>query len=219
MSSLLKVDRRTKYSVYGWIRNMEILLKDTTIPPEIIEICILYCRDEEVFNVISDVGIEISENKKIITKVGKDKYNDNNNYGIIEIESESACICQWDLRAIKISDGLAIGIASKQVPNEQIKDSEDCCYYLFYQEDDCSWTSFHSDSTDYGHGDQKKWAEGDKISISVDFQKCRIQLLINDVDAKRAVESIQTSQQTKYQLFVSLHSIGDSIEILNFTRN
>ena len=67
---LNKVDKRTKYSVYGWIRNNEKSLKLSNVPSMITSICVLYFRDEEIFDVISK-ETELSGNKKMITKISE----------------------------------------------------------------------------------------------------------------------------------------------------
>ena len=94
------------------------------MPHEIIPICILYCKPDEMFGIASDGGIKVSENKKIITKVGKKYNNDfhNNNYGMMEIESVSDYKYQYDLKLIKRkhSRSVSVGITSKIMPNENL---------------------------------------------------------------------------------------------------
>ena len=80
---------------------MKVLNIDN-VPPEIIEICILYYKLEEIFDIISDNGINLSENKKIITKTDNDLDFENNSFGIIEIESESNCKCKWHYLALRL---------------------------------------------------------------------------------------------------------------------
>ena len=47
-------DERMKHSVYCWIKNMQRVLNMDNIPPEIIDICLLFYRPEEVFDIISE---------------------------------------------------------------------------------------------------------------------------------------------------------------------
>ena len=63
------IDKRTKYSVYGWMRNEEKALKLRHIPSMISSMCILYFRDDEIFGVTPNDQVKLSENKKIITKI------------------------------------------------------------------------------------------------------------------------------------------------------
>ena len=220
LQKLKSIDKRTKYSVYVWIRNKEKTLGLRNIPSLISSICILYFRDEEIFNVpvISNKGIKLSKNKKTITKIDEHLDCNNNNYGIIGIESDSELIVQWDLKAIKISDCVAIGIASKQFPNKKMEHCQDsgCFYYFFYQEaGDVYQMSTDGEDTVYS---DEHWMNGDKISIKVDFKEDCMRLFINDV-AVRGFTNIQKSEDIKYQLFVCLYSIGDTIEITDFTKH
>ena len=48
---LSKVDKRTKYSVYGWIREYEKALNLSTIAHIISSISILYFRDDGIFDI------------------------------------------------------------------------------------------------------------------------------------------------------------------------
>ena len=63
---LSKIDSRTKYSVYGWIKSQEKQLKLRDIPSMISALCILYFRDDEIFDIISKKEIQLSHNHKVI---------------------------------------------------------------------------------------------------------------------------------------------------------
>ena len=74
---------------------------------------------------ISTNGIKVSDDQKLITKISQDGSAHNNNYGSNEIDSESECICQWDLKIIKsglheYGHIIYVGIASKQTPNTEV---------------------------------------------------------------------------------------------------
>ena len=60
---------RNKYCCYGWIREHENIFKLSQIVPDLVKvICILFFRDNEIFNNVSDrAGIQLSSNKKIIS--------------------------------------------------------------------------------------------------------------------------------------------------------
>ena len=93
---LKQIDKRTKCTVYGWIRELEAALNIPHIPTMISSICILYFREDEIFSTISQNGSELSQNKKMITKMDIDHDNDNNNYGLIMAPSNGDCIYKWD---------------------------------------------------------------------------------------------------------------------------
>eukprot|EP01084_Bolivina_argentea_P282151 482922_1 len=67
LNRLSKIDTRTKYAVFGWIRNNEKLLELSHIPLLISFICILYFRDDEIFAIIG-TKVKLSNNKKCIEK-------------------------------------------------------------------------------------------------------------------------------------------------------
>ena len=69
------ISLRNKYSCYGWIRMQENILKLSQIVPSVVKvICILYFRDNEIFNNVSDrAAIQLSSNKKIISRPNVDE--------------------------------------------------------------------------------------------------------------------------------------------------
>ena len=208
------VDQRSKYSVYGWIRHMQKTFKIGNVPPLVTAICILYFREDEIFNVISN-GIKLSENKKMITKTEDDWDFANNSYGIMEIESENELEYIWDLKICSMQNtgGCAIGIASKQVPNEEIASSDTDYFYLFFSEG----CQHHEDRNDKDYGIQ--WNDGDQISLEVDLKQGNISLSINNEDQGIAFHNIERSKDINYRLFVSLYCIGDCFEITKFSKN
>ena len=214
---LKKIDKRTKYSVHGWIRNKEKQLKLNHIPSVIKAMCILYFREEEIFDIISDNGIKLSENKKIITKITRytiSSLDCSNNYGIIEIPSESDSICRWDLKVINNDyDSIAVGIASKRIPNSKIyRKEEECIYYLFSEKcmkrNGALWKSRFGD--DFGKGDQ--------VSINLDLRRAEVELLINGNKKGIRFQNIVKAHDIGYWLIVSLDNHNDCVEIMNFTR-
>ena len=74
MTSLLKrlstIDDKTKYGVYGWIREAEKELKSSQIPLMISSICILYYHEYDTFEIVPD-NTRISCNGKCITKINQ----------------------------------------------------------------------------------------------------------------------------------------------------
>ena len=161
-----RIDKRTKYAVHGWIRNEEKVLKLNNMPLVITTILILYFRDDEIFDTISDKGIQLSENKKIITRITH-HHMTNTNYGATEIPSGNGAICKWDLRVIKDSSKcIDIGIVSQSIltPNKSVTKYNSDCYYSWrsggYQESHDTFTL----NNRLNHGID------DKISIILDKQ-------------------------------------------------
>ena len=87
LKKLSKIDERTKYGVYGWMRQAEKELQLGYIPLMIQSICLLYFYEEQMFDIIGK-DIKVSKNKKCITKINECGWT-NNSYGITEIESNT----------------------------------------------------------------------------------------------------------------------------------
>ena len=86
LKQLSKVDKRTKYAVYGWVREQEKSLNSRVVPSMILPLCILYFRDLEMFGVV-DNGAELSENNTIITRISDGFLDESiNGCGIMEVK-------------------------------------------------------------------------------------------------------------------------------------
>ena len=99
---LSKTDNYTKYIVYGWIRAAEKDLRMGHVPMAIDVICILYYRDDDIFDVRACENVTVSENKKSIICISSLGHNNICcNYGITQILSKDDIICRWDLKINK----------------------------------------------------------------------------------------------------------------------
>ena len=112
--------------------------------------------------------------------------------------------------------GISIGIASQQIPNQDIDDCKmnntDCNYYMFCGNNIMSI----EDAIPEKYG--RDWNDGDEISINLDLKQGNIRLSINGDDQGVAYDNIKQSKSIKYRLFVSLYSVKDCVELLNFSR-
>ena len=222
LKQLNKVNKRTKYSVYGWIREREKKLGLRNIPSMITAICILYFRDNEIFEIIDDEQIQISQYKKTIKKINKDRRWNNNSYGKTKIESMNNAIYEWNIKILNsgASGNIAIGIAHDGglaiYPSQLIEESfgHSGIYYMVLDhgnkysnirqkhkiEDDCNY----------------RFSTGDIVSLRLDLRDSVIKLSVNENDYKVIFKNIKESFNVSYRLFVSLYSVDDSVEILNF---
>ena len=64
---LSKIDNRTKFGVYGWVREAEETLNIGNVPQMISSICILYYTEYDEFSIIGR-DVDVSNDKTIITK-------------------------------------------------------------------------------------------------------------------------------------------------------
>ena len=63
---IAKMNKCTKYAVYGWIRQAEQEIQSQQIPTMIGSICLLYFNEEELFEILAD-KINVTGNKKVIS--------------------------------------------------------------------------------------------------------------------------------------------------------
>ena len=209
---LSKIDERTKLSVHGWIRNKEKSLGLTNIPSMINAICILYFRDDEIFDVVDD-DTTLSENKKKITKGGISDA-DINYYGINQILSTNDLVYEWDLKLIKHKKCCNLGAIVGITENQTKASFAEGAYYAFGTN---GWRK-RSGNLEYWASYGQECYDDDIISIRVDLKKREIEFAINGIGQGIAFENVEKSKDTKYRLFVCLDFEGDCVEILNFSK-
>ena len=180
------------------------------VPSMIKSICILYFRNDEIFNLIKNDEIKLSNNKKIITKIKMDGYHDNANFGIIEIPSKLEAVYAWDINIIK-GNHTSIGIASNHIENKDITHSEGS-HYVF-------WKGYKLTRGNSWKLYGQSFKDGDKISVHLDLKQAKIKLIINGQDQGIAFGNVAKSSNITYRSFVSLCEINDCVEILDFTKN
>ena len=214
LKHLKEINKRTKYTVCGWIRRKEKSLTLQNITSLISSICILYSREDEVFHVISNNGIKVSENKKMISKIDGKK-GSNNNYGITKVSSTSNFTYRWNLKFIneKGTGLIYFGIASKLSPNSHLVEVENNVYYGFH-----SCAKFSHTAVGHDRYGKSGYGKGDEISIILDLTQKEIKLVINGEDQGIAFGNVQKSDDITYQLFVELWAVNDCVEIVDFSK-
>ena len=208
---LSNVGDRTKCSVYGWIRKAEQKLHLSSIPLLVQSLCILYFREDEIFEIIPDDVIP-SENHRTITKINEDGW-DNNTYGIEEIPSESSLVCQWDLRIIRCDgEGVGFGISSGRLPNGNVVEDDMAGHnYLYW----CEGAVYRGTYwREYGN---TTYGAGDVVSMRLNLKRSgTIRFFVNGVDQGIAFIRLRKGPSIKYRLQCSLETIGNSMEVIGF---
>ena len=216
---LSKIDKITKYSVYGWIREAEIELKIEHFPMILSSICILYYREDEIFdpNKIGD-KVKLSNTKKIITAIRGYGNETLSNYAITEISSMRNIVCRWDLKLNQKNSytGIRVGVSSLTQSFgfsnglDKVKDGH--AIYMY-----SSWGKILDQKTTKWRKYGKKSLKNDTISIILDLRRGQINYLVNGKDQGIAYKDIQKSDDIKYRLIVFLGKGGHCLEILNFS--
>ena len=222
--SLSKIDKRTKYSVNGWIRKLEQSLQLNHISI-ISDIIILFFRDDEIFD--NETGIAsnnciISKDGKTVTRTDKthDDNWDNNSYGEIEIPSTEPLIYKWDLKTCKAVDddsdafrsGILIGVSSDISPDNDFEGRKGYHYcYLHAGSKYDGQNNWNSYGCSYG--------SNDIVSMEMNLKRAEMRFYVNNQDQGVAYTNIKNDDaDVKYRLLVSLYSSGDSVEIVNFSK-
>eukprot|EP01084_Bolivina_argentea_P092763 166872_1 len=222
LKALSKIDKRTKYLVNGWIRNNEKLFKLNHIPLLISSICILYVRDDDTF-AITGTQVRLSHDKKCVEKIQNhvaiNPWN-NTSYGKIHISPKYDNICTWELKinnigTVEVNGNIMIGISSTESSTDDTFDVEEdginyvlCNDGMTYDNETEAWKEYAGTFA----------GQNDKISICLDLKKGEISFSINDNNQGVAYKDIEQGNDIKYKLFVSLRSIGDSVEIVKFSK-
>lgn len=212
---LSKIDKRTKYSVYGWIREIERELKLQHIPMMISGITILYFRGDEIFQTVGKDEI-LSKNDKCVKKIqgdtgfGKDNYN----YGLIKIASEHDITYKWDLKinAMKEMGAVIFGfIDTKDI------DAIDKCTPLKFVVAGNQLSKADNPEYCWKTINSMKLRENDILSLWLDLKNDKIEISINDEDHYIAFKNFKKDENIEYRFFVTLQEIHDSVEIVGFS--
>ncbi len=98
LKKIKSIDNGNKFTVFGYIREMEQELHlYSNIPAMISHLCLLYYFIDEYFDKCCD-QITISDNGKTITKHDCDNSWKNSSYGNVWIESKTKQIVKWTIK-------------------------------------------------------------------------------------------------------------------------
>ena len=216
LKELSREDKRIKYSVYGWIREMEKSLHLDYIPPIICCIVILYIQHQELFDMIAD-NIIISKEKQCIIKgdyVTMDRVWGNNSYGKHDIVylPMNENIYKWTFKIIKpkTNSGVFIGISSVVVVDEDFEKHKGHHYGYLH----CGTLFKNMTYVDYGI----TYNNNDQVTMCLNLSRKRLSYSVNGQDQGIAYHNIQLNHNTTYKMFVSLYGSGDGVEIIDFSK-
>ena len=212
LKRLSKIDEKTKYGVYGWIREAEESLQLGHVPLMISSICILYFH--EIFDAIGKY-MKLSQGNKCITNASKAGGWNNTNYGIIEIASNTNATYEWELRVKEkgSKNSITVGITNTNEPDEYYGHKLEQYNHYMYNSSGSKW---RHDQDWREYGDQYK--KNDKVKMTLNLKNADLRFSVNDVSKGIAFENIEKGDDIKYRMFVSMYGENDSVEILNFSK-
>lgn len=224
---LSKIDRKIKYSVYGWIREAEKELKLAHIPTMLSSICILFCNDFDVFESMGCNLKAIKWNTCAIAEKEYPRYSElgaydrskcdiksNICYGKNQISSTSNKIFEWKFRFTTTSSTWCqIGIISDHgfVYDFEIlrpigKQYVDIKMLLNSKTMNLKYATNHSSY----HGQNSstvRWLVREDEIFYDGFHRYR------SIKGKK-----RDGTNIKYKVKVIVFGKGDSVEILNFAQ-
>ena len=215
LKQLSKIDERTKLKVYGWIRTAEKELRLNYIPTMISNICILYVRDEDFFEIIAD-NVKVSKKDKCLTKINCNGWN-NCSFGSIEIPSKTDLIHQWDVKVIKLRSAFRIGVSSSTLTNINMVNKKEGDYYVIYS-DKFKW--YESGNLFIWDNHLPRFDVDDIVSIYLYLrdQDGKLSVAVNGGDKFVAYRDIKRGDSISYRFMVGFYYIDDCVEIVNFTK-
>ena len=208
---LSNTDEDTQYTVYGWVRNQEKILKLTNVPVMISSICIMYYRKEEIFEIAAE-HIKVSKNKRIITNTVSEGFAHCNVYGGIQIsaDNDNKKIYEWKLRMNKMTYCCGFGIASEIYLG---RFAIEHWQYMYRQG---GRILDHDEFTGYRENYGPTLKEGDIMKIELDLNRSQIKYLVNDQDLGIAYKDIIRGEDIKYRLCASVGLEETEVEIISF---
>ena len=213
LKQLSKIDTRTKYAVYGWVRASERNLQLENVPNMITAICILFFRRDEIFKDIDEEykeSIQLSANKKCVTRLKDAIGGTLNIFGKNEILSTNIHgKYQWDVKVNQFSKVTAYDML---IGIQTVNPSTNGCIMYYYFSDGQLYTSVVGASTkNAGHS----YGSGDKISIYLDLDERKIAFSLNGVE-QHVCNELEQGKEIKWRLCVTFWKKGESVQIENF---
>ena len=209
LKQLVNIEKKTKYTVYGWVRELEKALKLSNIPDLVTAVCILYLGDNETFEIVS-ASLKLSDDKKVITKC-RDDTMDYCAYGCIKISSTSDVICRWNIKLNHMDRYLRVGVSSQcDILKYKMLMTNLTGYNYFYDNDG---SRYNGETWSYG---LKRSLPNDVVSVYLDLTKKEVAFYVNDQKQDIICPDIVVAEDIEYRLFVSLVEQGDSVQILDF---
>ena len=192
---LSKVDGKTKDTVYGWIREAEKESQIGHIPMMLSSICILYYRDDEIFD--ASTHCNRSNDNKIATMKRESAGLFTCIYGVTKIESNSDNVYRWDLRINHRVKIIRVGISSDTKFADFVDALTEITTGIYMYS--CLALKNHQPYVkkawkNYG----KAFSTEDEISIVLDLKKQTIKFWVNDDDQGIAFANVQKHVPIKF---------------------
>ena len=150
---------------------------------------------------------------------------------VIIDNTKNNCIYIWEFQATKRqSQSILFGITSSRelirgYPGNNIR--KNIFYYYYDSDGNINYPNFkqYADKSDYdaeywdddeSNDYGKRLANGDNIKLEFNVKRKTIKYYINNIDQGIAFRNIHFSDKTKYNIFVSMYTAKDSVQMIDF---
>jgi len=212
------INTRSGHTVSGFFRQCaDTHSLSTTIPVMLTYLCLYYYFHGEFFEKCGQ-DLQIQHSRMTITRIKNPKKGygskySNTGYGKLWIPSDLNKIATWTLTMNNVQKKMFIGLVS-----QDSRQDEDFFVYKdkpMYYISNKGHRDFHDSKYRRGNGPKpKKFKLGNKISLTLNTQKKTI--MVNDV---LIFEAIDTGNDIKYKIAVSITEKDDSITLIDFEMN
>eukprot|EP01084_Bolivina_argentea_P188006 323728_1 len=219
LSNVKQADKRSKYTVFGYIREMESNFNLENIPMLISYLCLSYHYDPEYISKARDDAFEISKNRLIITSKKTICFRDHTIYCNQWIHSMSNVIAKWTFKINYVPnassiDGIYFGLASEQNDNGIYNDFSNS-KAANYAVSDCGDKYTHdAESITENVGELHS---NDEVTYTLDLQNATFGCKINNNNELILFEYIKQSNDIKYKMVIQIAGKGGSVTLKNFT--
>ena len=225
LEDVKKVDQRSTYCVFGYIRRMQSLFPSEniyyTIPALVIHWCLLYYFVDEQFGEDNlGMGYKLSKNNKIMKLI-------KNKFGAVYLRhTVKTGIHRWKFKILKVNDHhyyMSIGIFKTK---NKVKAG--CRVDKFRADDGYGWiincqrTTTIKGSRDAGRGRRmprrarygiRDCITGDIIEMILDLNQGNLSYVVNGEDWGVAFANIEI---TSYRAAVSANRTDDGMELISY---
>ena len=209
-----QADEQTKLLVFGFISEIQRESALSSIPKEIIYLCILFLLQYDHFAEAGN-GIVLSEDRMTMRKQGKDGWN-NTTYCHRLISSTSNGIYKWKFKMTKISI-ICMGITSNMdCAGADFSVSDGYLYAL--SNGGATFDSKFPDGSDcVKNAAPAGYFSGAEVLWILDLKNQTISQQVSGLNEIPIIrwKNIKVDKDIKYKFAISVHCVGDTVTIID----
>eukprot|EP01084_Bolivina_argentea_P188005 323726_1 len=222
LSNVQKADKRSKYIVFGYIREIESKLNLENIPMLISYLCFSYHYDPEYISKARDDLFEISNDKRTVTAKKEEFSMKHTIYCNQWIHSMSNAIVKWTFKINHLPKMaiLFFGLASEQKDNGIYNDFGNSIKgkppnYAIADDGDRLINGLIP--VTIARVNQHVLYSNDEVTYTLDLQNTTFGCKINNNNELILFEYIKQSNDIKYKMVIQIAGKGGSVTLKNFT--